>query len=415
MAATIPPSNPTGSNANDMLNEELPPAYTPAADTSHGEYTVQYGPLRPYQQAPPPLIQAVSPQRSSWQPSPAAGPTSIGSAGGSAVVSTQSTGSSVSNLGRFQPPPRHPLSSRSASIRPTSAPVIASSGFARDFYSAGADVDPSILGGSSTQYSAPSNSPPSTQTSPQRAAQIAGANAQGQIPDDGAPTKVPTPGHPLLRDGKLLVYPAGFECPKCRNTGYKSFDPSNPCSKCWNKYAKPYTGVLTYTPWSSTPTTPSHTQTQFQRPLPTYTPPASASLRSSRTLRRPSQSATSLSSPNFNLSRSASASRMNSGYPGAAAASQSRIIPVPGGAVPMSPYLDPAQQQYYPPPSTLPFNINVAYTNSALPPGATVVRPGDPRIGGNLCWRCGGSGLISFLIFDQTTCTVCSGVGRTFG
>jgi len=392
-----------------LLDEELPPAYTPAADTRHGEYTVQYGPLRPYQQAPPPLIQAISPQRPSWQPSPSAGPSSPEGS----FVPTQSTGVS-STHSRFQPPPRHPLSpSGTLSGRPTSAPIPASpplSEFMRDFYAAGTVVDPSILGGSSSQYAPPPNPPPSSSISPRRNAQTSGANAQGQIPDDGSPTKTPAPGHPLLRDGKLLVYPSGYECSKCRNTGYKSFDPSNPCNKCWNKYSKSYTGALLYTPWSSTPDTSSHTQTQFQRPLPKYNPPAGASLRPSRTLHRPSQSLSS--SPN--ISRSASTSRVNSGYPGALSASQSRVISSPTGAIPMSPYLDPAQQHYLP--TTLPYNHNVVYAdNVSVPVGAPVVRPGDPRIGGRLCWRCGGSGVTSFLVFDETTCNICSGIGRTFG
>ena len=35
------------------------------------------------------------------------------------------------------------------------------------------------------------------------------------------------------------------------------------------------------------------------------------------------------------------------------------------------------------------------------PIGATVVMPGDPRIGGRLCWQCGGRGVTPFLIFDE--------------
>jgi hypothetical protein len=33
--------------------------------------------------------------------------------------------------------------------------------------------------------------------------------------DDNRPTTSPTPGHPLLRDGKILVYPKGHTCSKC--------------------------------------------------------------------------------------------------------------------------------------------------------------------------------------------------------
>ena len=43
-----------------------------------------------------------------------------------------------------------------------------------------------------------------------------------------------------------------------------------------------------------------------------------------------------------------------------------------------------------------------------------MLAPGDARLGGRLCWRCGGRGTTSFLIFDEQTCGVCNGVGRTF-
>ncbi|GAA5857434.1 hypothetical protein JCM8547_009271 [Rhodosporidiobolus lusitaniae] len=50
-----------------------------------------------------------------------------------------------------------------------------------------------------------------------------------------------------------------------------------------------------------------------------------------------------------------------------------------------------------------------------LQPGAIVVRPGDPRMGGVLCRRCGGDGLVmGFLLFDEVTCDVCGGAGRVF-
>ena len=30
------------------------------------------------------------------------------------------------------------------------------------------------------------------------------------------------------------------------NTGYKSYDPSRPCKKCWSKYGKPFSGPLAF-------------------------------------------------------------------------------------------------------------------------------------------------------------------------
>lgn len=51
---------------------------------------------------------------------------------------------------------------------------------------------------------------------------------------------------------------------------------------------------------------------------------------------------------------------------------------------------------------------------SNRPANAVVYTAGDPRIGGDLCWNCGGKGHVNFLFFDSVTCTVCNGVGRIF-
>lgn len=205
-------------------------------------------------------------------------------------------------------------------------------------------------------------------------------------------------GHPLMRHGQVLVYPIQYECMKCHNTGYKNNDPSHPCSKCWEKYARPFTGPLVYAPWDVS-TTFDGTRNNLQRPLRRFTPPHLSSYSNKH---RPTQSfsgeaSTSASPRAVSLNRGA-------GYPGASA----RVIPIAGGGVPLSPYLDSLQR---PPLPSTPSNIRVA---SNPPPGATVVRPGDPRIGGRLCWRCGGSGTTTFIIFDEMPCSVCDGVGRTF-
>lgn len=44
-------------------------------------------------------------------------------------------------------------------------------------------------------------------------------------------------------------------------------------------------------------------------------------------------------------------------------------------------------------------------------PAPLRVRPGDPRIGGVLCGRCRGSGLVRDFL-DEETCHVCRGLGR---
>lgn len=48
--------------------------------------------------------------------------------------------------------------------------------------------------------------------SPNRAS---GSSSGHQAPENESPTDIPTPGRPLLRDGRVLVYPRNFECYKC--------------------------------------------------------------------------------------------------------------------------------------------------------------------------------------------------------
>ncbi|VEU20133.1 DEKNAAC100939 [Brettanomyces naardenensis] len=85
---------------------------------------------------------------------------------------------------------------------------------------------------------------------------------------------------------------------------------------------------------------------------------------------------------------------------------------------PSNAYLPPARPR---PPAPPPVPLNPAVVR--LPPGrivrpfygsqgATVVQPGDPRIGGQLCPRCHGRGQVHFFL-DMETCPVCGGLGRT--
>ncbi len=148
------------------------------------------------------------------------------------------------------------------------------------------------------------------------------------------------------------------------NTGYKNHDPSHPCRKCWDRFSKPFTSILASSPWGDQ-AGESASQGQggrsFQRPLPAFKPPQA---RPQPPLRMPgsypSSSASGMQSPNSPVGR--------------------MPVPLPYGGVP--------------------------------PPGAAVVMPGDPRIGGRVCWRCGGRGMTPFLIFDETTCETCGGIGR---
>lgn len=181
---------------DDIINEELPPAYTAAPDISHGETTIELGPRRPFQQAPrlPPQLPQQQPLQQQQQRWPYLVPTPTG---------WEYSG----RLGRpglgVGPPPRHPTQWRPGHTRPLSAPnndAQPMSDFARDFYAAGAGAPGAGAGEAMTASSSNPNLPSSS----------------SPTADDGKPTETPTPGHPLLRHGRVLVYPSGYECSKCK-------------------------------------------------------------------------------------------------------------------------------------------------------------------------------------------------------
>lgn len=71
------------------------------------------------------------------------------------------------------------------------------------------------------------------------------------------------------------------------------------------------------------------------------------------------------------------------------------FTPNPGGP---NPYVTVQHQPWY----------------AARPPGALVVMPGDPRIGGRLCFECNGRGIIESFWLGDETCYRCRGSGRVF-
>lgn len=105
----------------------------------------------------------------------------------------------------FQPPPQQPPQRQRPSLefqqqtRQDLQPPGGLSDFARDFYAAGHRPSRSL--------GSPPIQPPPEQP-----------RTQNQIADDGRPTRTPVPGHPLLNNGKTLVYPFGYECSKCLST-----------------------------------------------------------------------------------------------------------------------------------------------------------------------------------------------------
>ncbi|KAJ7269536.1 hypothetical protein C8J57DRAFT_1322246 [Mycena rebaudengoi] len=340
---STPRPDPTG------LTEEAPPAYTQRPDLYQGESTLEYGPSRPFQQAPPPINQH-PPQGPQWAP-PQQGPgwppqqqqqqpSLWDQLTGSMNTHNQPPQSGWSAYpGRQQHAPPPPPQLHIQPPPPPPPPTTNVSDFARDFYST-TSIPP---GGISEVSPSPSAGggypPPPGRYQPPPGAPPPVSSPSNSVPDDGRPTATPVPGHPLLRDGNMLVYPPYHECSKCA------------------KYARPYMGALTIA----------------------ATPSASASSSSSSIFQRPLPAAAPHSSPH---------------PPGSGYAPPS--TPPPG-----------AGSGYAPPPVPPP-------GGTFSPPGAFPA-PGDPRIGGMLCWRCDGRGSISFLVFETTRCTVCGGVGRVFG
>ena len=263
-------SAPIQHSGLDMTDLEEPPPYTPTPSSVSGETTVEVGPRRPFQpvqQSPNPQLNRVPNQvthntipSSSSSPFPTTSPrpsplertasavqqlsnsftNAINNLNSSAsyqptsnnrgAVNIRPTGQSsswssypgqhgppsLSNSAPgntpLVPPPRHPLSP-SAYLQPPpvststhSLPSMPnhSSDFARDFYAAGTGGGEALL--SETTFAPPTGPPPSERQA---------SAARAALPSDGRPTSQPQPGHPLLKDGNLLVYPRGFECRKC--------------------------------------------------------------------------------------------------------------------------------------------------------------------------------------------------------
>ncbi|KAK8854759.1 hypothetical protein IAR55_003498 [Kwoniella newhampshirensis] len=381
--STATTANPPASQPTDDDPFDPPPAYTPSAAVS-GETTVDAGPSRMDFSGPPPLPDRL--QQNITGVGIGYGPThhhTSSNGGGWGVVSPQPTGSGFASGGGGGnyhpplPPPRHPSTvayngngNRSGNgngnpFNPPPGPPptnnktdTSSSSFEPDVHDAGP-----------SRPSAPSSS------------QVI----------DLSPTEMPTPGRPLLYRGQLLVYPKGFFCHKCGNTGYKANDPSNPHEADWRKYGKPYNSALSHsyaisTNPSANPSTTS--SSNFQRPLPALGP-----------------------SPTHHIPPPAPPAQNPYGHlpppPG-------KWNTYPGQIAPPAPHHQPTMMP--PPPGPMPGQqIFVQRTPGPVPPGALVVGPGDPRIGGRLCWRCSGSGReISFFGFDDGRCYECRGLGRLF-
>ncbi|KAF9534463.1 hypothetical protein CPB83DRAFT_879627 [Crepidotus variabilis] len=415
---------------------EDPPPYTPSPSRVAGETTIEQGPARPFQ--PPPSRSGNAPSPTGWSRvqnnvlpnhtgssnvSWSSGRPGGSSRGGSLfqqiassintviqeLNSPQSTGSSTLNPqmtghNTWSSYPGQQRAQQSYNWTPQQGPSVHSHGpsqparplsaaashsdfrapgglpppetthrrhsseFTRDFYAAGASGEASLHAEGSGEHAPPL--PPRQST-----------GSSSATPRDGKPTSNPVAGHPLMNMGRVLVYPRGHRCEKCQNIGYKGADPNRPCNRCWNKYAKPFTGPVAL---SFSNTSDVQGESNLQRPLP-YQPPSTP---------RPS-------GPPGLISHS-SYSGPSGGYQ--RPPPQQWGTQQPGGnnlnsSAPHAPSRPPL------PPRAIP-----SFGNRA-PPGAIVYTAGDPRIGGQLCWRCNGKGNVSFL-FDRITCDVCNGLGR---
>ncbi|KAG8959729.1 hypothetical protein FRC03_007546 [Tulasnella sp. 419] len=174
---------------------ESPPPYTASPDYRTGEQLLELGPARPFQNRRPVL----PPQQPRY-----VAPNPTGRSGGSWSASVNGVNEHYTGSSRFG---ANGSSSSWAMFPGTLIQNI--TGVLNSPYlqpqSTGRSASRSHPELSTTLYEPPSGRPPRSNESGLRSSD----------PDDGTPTTVPTPGRPLLRNGKVLVYPQGYECPKC--------------------------------------------------------------------------------------------------------------------------------------------------------------------------------------------------------
>ena len=185
------------------------------------------------------------------------------------------------------------------------------------------------------------------------------------------------------------------------NTGYKSFDPSHPCRKCWEKYSKPYSGPIIYASWNDGPS-------NRQRPLlnprsSTSTPSLARSISSIVNQARNDLSSIADNPARRSLPPPSSSSAV---YP----PRRSHPSPFPP-PLPPRPRSDFVRASVWSTSSS----TSTSTCHRSAPPPTAVLRPGDPRIGGRPCWNCSGSGrTLGFLLLSDRMCDVCAGLGRLF-
>ncbi|SDA02826.1 BZ3500_MvSof-1268-A1-R1_Chr11-1g03176 [Microbotryum saponariae] len=355
-----------GLTASDVPDEP-PPAYEAQPNPATQEQTLQYGPSRPFQPAAAaphqfyPQHQQQQQSQGPYSPPPSSLPPPNFPFWNGPNLSHQQTG--------FMPGPLNPPPPQQVQQQ----------------------------GGGGNAYAPPTSPPPNSTTTP-----------TPSPPKNYAPTTVATAGQPLLRNNHILVYPIGKDsCPKCHNTGYKPFvgrggdDPNHPCRKCWEKFGRPFTGAIRIAA-TSTPTPPN-----YQRPLrPSYRPPTGIQFGGGvypgaayRQAQRPGM-----------MQQQATAMGNTYGQPNATFNPPSRIHvthqpPIGGGAVGTFGQILLLTAHF----AVLEPELIRSHYNPLA-----VFRPGDPRLGGMRCYRCGGEGTTWGIFFQEETCDLCRGVGRLY-
>ncbi|KAF8596855.1 hypothetical protein BDV93DRAFT_548144 [Ceratobasidium sp. AG-I] len=373
--AAAPAPAPRAPSPTPTTADEPPPPYTPAADVRHGEVPLETGPRRAY--AP-----EWHPDGQTWRNRQALSPSSsppavtVATTGGPGRVPSGPV-SAVERQGPSQWDFLAPRWTREGEQPPlANRPVRPSSAAGGGGGSSWNAYPGQSAGGGSV------NRPPPRHPSGSSGAALGRANTTAGTVSrvtPGPPTTEPTPGRALLNQGKVLAYPAQYECDSCHLTGYQAYDPSNPCRRCWSLFAQPYEGALTYAPWDS-PEDVTSDQQNLQRPLPAS---------SSRPQARPQQQSTLRPQPSTSTRPTSHPPNVSYGGPGS--------LPPLGWSS-----------------SSLRPSASVSYTGRP-PPGSLVVRPGDPRIGGRVCWKCSGEGWqYKTMGLETKTCSACNGLGRLF-
>ena len=165
------------------IPEDAPPAYSLTPDISGGETFVEQDPPRPLQQDPEPVVQPPQPNPYPSLEPPSSFPERRLSQLSDFEAPSSPTGS-LQQRPRYAPPPGRPPTADSARQQPRHDP--------------------------------PPAPPPSSRPRAASTPSSAGAGSSAPPARNGYPTSTPTPGHPLLRNGRTLIYPESHRCQKCK-------------------------------------------------------------------------------------------------------------------------------------------------------------------------------------------------------